>query len=271
MADKTLYNFDDYREYLRFRLGQEGARSGLRAKLAQALNCQSSFVSQVVHGRVHLSLEQAYRANDFFSHDAHQAHFFMLLVQMERAGSRDLRDYYGRQIESLLAEREKIKSRVVTTQELTESQQAHYYSHWDYIGVHMALAVPELSSPGAIAQALKLPQARVDSVLEFLVGLGLAEVKGGRYQIGKVHMHLGTGSPFLHQHHVNWRLEALKRLNTTSNHQLHYSAAFTLSRQDYTKLRENLLQVIEKNLAVVRPSPEQIVVCQMIDLIPLSE
>ncbi|MBL7689715.1 MAG: TIGR02147 family protein [Bdellovibrionaceae bacterium] len=270
MIEKSLFDFGDYRAYLRHVLSRDGARSGLRTKFAQSLNCQSSYVSQVLGGDVHLSLEQAYRANEFLAHDQSQAHFFMLLVQQSRAGSHDLKKYFQSQIDLILGERSKIKNRVITSQELTESQQARYYSHSDYASVHMCLAVPKFQTARALVEGLGLSPDRVETILEFLLESGLAEKKNERYTIGAVHLHLGPESPFLQQHHINWRLEALKKMNTQSTKHLHYSATYSLSRKDFEKLRENLLQVIEKNLAVVRPSPEEIVVCQVIDLIPLS-
>lgn len=134
----------------------------------------------------------------------------------------------------------------------------------------MCLAVPRFQTARALVEALKLSPERVEAVLDFLFESGLAEKKDERYTIGAVHLHLGPESPFLQQHHINWRLEALKKMNTQSAGHLHYSATYSLSRNDFEKLRENLLQVIEKNLAVVRPSPEEIVVCQVIDLIPIA-
>lgn len=271
MTEKNLFDFEDYRAYLRHMLNREGARSGLRAKFARSLNCQSSYISQVISGDVHLSLEQAYRANEFLNHDTSHAHFFMLLVQMSRAGSHDLKKYYRSQIEGILRERSQIKNRVAPSRELTESQQARYYSHSDFASVHMGLAVPKLQTPSALSEALKLPQDRIESILSFLVSAGLAERKRDRFTIGNMHLHLGPDSPFLQQHHTNWRLEALKKLNAQSSNHLHYSAAYSVSKRDFEKLRENLLQLIEKNLSVVRPSPEEMIVCQVIDLIPLTK
>lgn len=271
MTVKNLFEFDDYRAYLRHFLAREGARSGLRAKFAAALGCQASYVSQVLSGDVHLSLEQAFKANQHLSHDHHEAHFFMLLVQKDRAGSAELETYFQKQIDDIKHERLKIKNRVVATRELSESQQARYYSHSDFAAVHMALAVPRLRTAKALCLALRLTSDRVESILDFLQVSGLAEKNGDRYSVGGVHLHLGPESPFLQQHHSNWRLEAMRRMNSQSTTNLHYSATYSLSKKDFVKLRENLLQVIEKNLSVVRPSPEEIVICQNIDLIPLTD
>jgi hypothetical protein len=62
----------------------------------------------------------------------------------------------------------------------------------------------------------------------------------------------------------------MKRLRAAEGTNLHYSAVYSLSHDDYFKLRENLMRVIQENLAVVRPSREEMIVCQTMDLIPLS-
>jgi len=270
MTDKTVFEFSNYKDYLNRRLNENGARSGRRAQFAKALQCQSSFVSQVLHADLHLSLEQACRANDFLEHDAPHAHFFILLLQKERAGTAELRRYFLSQIEEILNNRKKIKSRVVITDELSDEQRARYYSHWDYSALHMALAVPTLRTPQALSRAFQMPLSRVETVLQFLVQAGMAQVVRGEWRIGAVQLHLGADSSFVNQHHSNWRLEALKRMDSTHAQHLHYSVVYTLSRDDYQRLRENLLKVIQANLEVIKPSPEEIVVCQTLDLLPLT-
>lgn len=270
MTGKNLFECQGYKAYLRHQLDAKGARSGLRGDFAKALRCQSSFVSQVLHGSMDLSLEQAFRANDFFEHDTPHAHFFMLLVQKDRAATSELRDYFQNQLDRILDERSKIKSRVATTHELSDADKAQYYSSWDFVAVHMALAVPGQRTSQELSAALSLPLRRVENVLEKLLELGMAERNGREFRIGSVHLHLGSDSPFVQQHHTNWRLEGLRRLNVSQTQNLHYSAVYSLSKKDYMKLRENLLQVIQDNLAVVRPSPEEITIAQTIDLYPLS-
>lgn len=70
---------------------------------------------------------------------------------------------------------------------------------------------------------------------------------------------------------MNWRLEAMRRLQVGDPQHLHYSGVFSLAKKDFLQLRENLMRAIQENLNVVKPSPEEVTVCQMIDLIPLTQ
>ena len=271
MTKKNLFEWDEYKGYLRQSLDDQGARSGRRAAFAKALGCQSSFISQVLHTATNLSLEQACKTNDFLEHTPEQAHFFMLLVQLERAGSVDLRKYFQTQIESIVSERQKFKNRLVPNYTLTEAQQSIYYSRPEFALVHMAIAVPGNRTAKDISHNFRMPLKRVEEVLQFLISTGMAELINNEYRIGHVHMHLPADSPFIHQHHANWRLEAMRRMDPANTNHIHYSSVMTLSKKDLPRIRENLRKVVEDNLVIVRPSPEEVVVAQMIDLVVLGE
>ena len=48
-----LYQFHDYRTYLRQEFSAQGVNRGRRAKLAGFLSCQTSYISQVLTDRTH--------------------------------------------------------------------------------------------------------------------------------------------------------------------------------------------------------------------------
>jgi hypothetical protein len=48
----------------------------MKGKMAKAAGCHTAFISQVLNGSLHLSLEQAARLNSFFQHTKDEARFF---------------------------------------------------------------------------------------------------------------------------------------------------------------------------------------------------
>ena len=76
----NLYGADNYIEYLKAALTNDGKRGGAKQALAKYLRCQSSFVSQVLTGRSHFSLEHAVAISDFLKHSDDEREFFLLLV-----------------------------------------------------------------------------------------------------------------------------------------------------------------------------------------------
>ncbi|MEM7647383.1 MAG: hypothetical protein AAF203_10770, partial [Pseudomonadota bacterium] len=99
MVKITLFDYNDYREYMEFKLRSDQFGRGGKARLAQHLGCQPSFVSQVLKGKSSFSLEQAFKVNALFNHNPLEREYFMTLVEWDRAGSTELRTYFSQKLE----------------------------------------------------------------------------------------------------------------------------------------------------------------------------
>src|ERR1700733_4662067 len=99
---KSVLEFNDYKGFIR-EIGK--ARSelqrGFRTRLAEAAQCQSAFVSQVLNTSAHFSLEQGLRIARFLNLDKEESQFFILLLEENRAGTEDLRDFFSGQLDLL--------------------------------------------------------------------------------------------------------------------------------------------------------------------------
>lgn len=263
---KTLFDFYDYRAYLKFALPVSGPQRGTRAKLAEALGCQGAFVSLVLGGSTHFSLEHAEKVSRFLTHDEDERDYFLLLVHSARAGSKDLERYYQEKLEAIRSKRREIKERVVTTSSLSEADQLVYYSSWHYTAIHMCLMVPHLQERQAIANALHLPQGTVSSILSFLVRTGLAEEQGGRFVCGPIRIHLPANSPLVSKHHTNWRVKAIQSLDGTNKSDLHYSSVMCLSEEAIEKIRSLLLQAIEDTEPIIKDAKNEAVCALALDI-----
>lgn len=266
----TVYDYRDYRRFLTESLGGKGRRTGQRGALARALGCQTAFLSQVLNGVANLTLEQAFKVNSHLGHDPQAAEFFLLLVQKERSGSVELKAYFQEKLAALLAKRSDIKSRIVKNKAISDADLAFYYSHWYVSAIHVALSIANLQTAVELAAYFKLDDGVVRQTLEFLVSTGLAIETRGRYTIGPSHVHLPNESPFIKQLHANWRLRALQSMEHRRDEDLHYSVTYSLSREDATKVRAQILDMIEKNMNVVRPSKEEVLFCNSIDFFELK-
>jgi uncharacterized protein (TIGR02147 family) len=269
--EKNLFSFTDYKAYLRAKLGQKSARRGLKTGLAQALACQPTYISQVLNNLAHLSLEQAYAANDFFGHSPEESHFFLLLVQKDRAGNQALKSYFRGQLDELLERRLNLANRLGRQNALAPEKQTTFYSSWHYAAIHLALTVPALRTKEALARYFRLPVKKVAAVVEFLVECGLAEQRGEQFQTGSSVLRIGNDSPHIQKHHANWRTQALESLDREELHDLHYSAAVSLSLADVRRLKSQLLDQIKENLAVVRDSKEEEVFVYCVDFFGLRK
>jgi uncharacterized protein (TIGR02147 family) len=268
---KYVFDFRGYKPYLQSLAGGTELRRGIKTKLAEAAQCQPTYISQVLHGKAHLSPEQAERLSRYLNHTKDEAQYFMLMLHKDRAGSDDLKKFYLAQIEERIVQRMNVVNRLGQSNVLTEEQHAIYYSSWQYAAIHMALTVSELKTREGLADYFNMPLARVDKVLEFLVRSGLATQNKNTYETGTVLIRLGKDSPHIFKHHGHWRQQAIESLERESDSDLHYSAVVTLSRTDVLKLKDRMLENVKDNIDVIKVSKEEEVYVYSLDFFNLKK
>ncbi len=267
----SIFDEKDYRKYLEARLGSKRSRTGLRKKLAVAIQVHTTFVSQIMASQSHLSLEQAESCNTFFQHSEEESEFFILLVLRDRAGTKKLRDRFQRSIDAILKKRLNIKSRIEKSESIEREDREKFYSSFIYGAVHVLTSIPEFQTIDAIARAASLPVRRVKEILEFLSRIGLVNQESDRYISTSQHVHLESDSELILKHHANWRNQVVNRLHFKDPEDLHYSACISISKNDVPILREALLSQLKKNVEVISKSKEETAYILAIDFCKLFE
>lgn len=264
----NVFDFNDYKKYLnswlkeRHRQGQKG----LRSRLAEALSCQSAYVSRVLNADAHFNLDQADMINQFCNHSVAESEFLFLLVQWARAGTPSLRKYFVTKIEHERNLRLNLKERLAVKNTISKSDEALYFSRWQNAAVHVALLVPALQDKDSLASRLGIPVTQVIEIIEFLRTLGLV-ADGGQndYSPGTNRLHLGKDSPMLPRHHSNWRLRAIDTIEKNLNAGLHYSSVVSIAKSDVDRIKEIIIQGIEAANAVIKDSPEETLASLCVD------
>jgi uncharacterized protein (TIGR02147 family) len=270
MPQRNLFEFSSYKPYLRSLAGGKNARRGLKTEMARALACQPTYVSQVLNDHAHFSLEQAAALNRFLAHDREEGHFFLLLVQKDRAGTEELRFHFQELLQEILDRRMNLERKLGKQNILSADHQTTFYSSWHFAAISLAVTVPSLQSKEAIAEYFHLPLAKVSQVLSFLVDCGLVARTGNRFSAGSSVLRIGRDSPHLSKHHANWRTQALESLDREELHDLHYSAAITLSRADVRMIKEKIMEHIQANIGLIRESKEEEVYAYCVDFFRLK-
>jgi uncharacterized protein (TIGR02147 family) len=272
MTNKTyIFDYRSYKGFLTAVCGGKTLRRGLKAQLAKAAYCQPTYISQVLHGKAHLSPEQAERLTRFLGLTTEEAQFFLLLLHKDRSGTKELKAIYAQQIEERIVQRMSVVNRLGVNNILTEEQHAIFYSSWQYLAIHMALTIPELQAREALAKYFNIGIERVEKVLEFLVHTGLAVQNKNVYTTGTPVIRLGKDSPHIFKHHSHWRQQAIESLERETPLDLHYSAAVTLSKSDISKLKDRMLEHIKENVQIIRDSPAEEVYVYTLDFFKLKK
>lgn len=268
---KSIFDFKDYRAFLKEALPVEGPLRGARNKLAEALNCQKGFISQVLSGLSHFSLEHGMKISRFLSLGENEEEYFLLLLHKSRAGSKDLEKFYEKRLTEVEERRKQIKERVRASSTLTTEEQMIYYSSWHYVAVHMCLMVPELRTRSKIGAFLGLNLHLVSKALEFLIQVGLTQEDGENLTAGPSRIHLPGNSPLISKHHSNWRIRAIESLDFQAENDLHYSLVMSISDEAATKIRDILLNTIQNVEPVLKSAEDKNIYALTLDLFGLSK
>lgn len=221
------------------------------------MNCQPSYISQILNGSGDLSPEQGAQCHEILGHTATEAHCFMLLLQLARAGTPALQDYFSKQLVKAREEHKFLQNRIDQKVGLSkQDQQTYYGSHLNAL-LHVALTIEDLRTPVRLAQRFGLSHELVREILEFLVSARLAIEEDGVYTMGPKQIHLGRESKLVSRHHMNWRVKALENLDLVSPRDLHYSSVISHSFEDAPRIRNILVQALEEIQKMVKDSPAE--------------
>ena len=267
----SIFDHRDYKVFLKSKSAEHGLRSGFKSGLAKACGCNNAYISSVLGGKAHLSLEQAERAAGHLHFSPNETHFLLLLVQHARSGTLSLRRYFAGQIELILDDKLNVQRRLGAKDKLSAPNQARYYSSWIYGALHVAVSVPRLAcSTKVLADYFNLPPATVRDALDFLIGCGLVTENERGYAIGPRHIHLGRNSEYINRHHTNWRMMVLRSFESDTQQNFNYSSVVTLSREDAFKVREILLSAVKQSSDLILQSPEEEVYAMAADFVKLG-
>lgn len=265
--NKAIFEYSAYPAFLKDWIGAQPKKGhGLRLKMAECLNRQSVFISQVLHGDADLSASQAQILGEWMQLSEGETHYFLLLVQQARADTPKLCEYYSVQLTRIREENLNLQKRLQgQTETIPEKDRLRYYSAWYYPAIRLLTAIPEFQTRAAIASRLQLPAETVSMVLDFLLQLGLVERKGDHFLITSKDVFLGNDSALITRHHANWRLRGMQALDREKQDELHYSTAVVISGKDAEKIKRQLLEAIEKNRALVKESGSEELFCVSLD------
>jgi uncharacterized protein (TIGR02147 family) len=269
LSVKAIFEYHTYIEFLRDLIAaQPNGGRGVQTALAAALGCQQAYLSKVLAGKADLNVDQAYCVCSYFGLNVTEMDYFIALLLMNRSYKADTKRYWQKKIQHILSSHHELKARLKQSVDLSFEDKATYYSDWTYAAVHVLTSIAEFRTANAIATRLGLEVQRTRSILAFLEKIGLVGKKGDEYSIGEKSIHLGAESPFIVNHHRNWRLKAIEHVNRSTEN-LNYSSVITCARADRYKIKEILIKAIEQIRIVVKNSKDDSIFSYGIDFLEL--
>lgn len=267
MTKISVYDYKSYKKFIVDWMDLLPAHGrGQRKLLAGAIGCQTPFVTQVLNGDYHFSLEQSEACARWLGLGVAETDFFLLLVLKQRAGTKSLATVLDRQLDERREKDTQLNQRLKISDSLTGEDQVIYYSSWQYPAVHIALLQPELRTIEELHRYFALPLPRLVAVLDFLTAKKLVRARGGRYEVLKPVLHLGRDSPLLPKHHANWRLKAIEAAERGDQGDFRYTGVISISKDDFEWVKGQLSNMLESVIERVKDSPDERLGCLALDL-----
>jgi uncharacterized protein (TIGR02147 family) len=254
----NIFENENYKEILKFYIRSQSSSQvrGSYKNIAQYLGVHATLISQIMAGEKDFTEEQIFSVCEFLGIPKLEKEYIWALVQVERAGSFQLKEHYKVLKERIRSDSHNLSRRVRKNRELTDEEKAIFYSSWIYSAVQIATTLEKVRVDFQfLCDRLHLPPAKARAVLDFLLDIKMIQEEFGVFAPGSTVTHLEASSPFIIKHHSNWRLKAIEAAENLSTEELMYSGNFTVSRDDFSKLREEMIQVIQKFLSIVKNSP----------------
>jgi uncharacterized protein (TIGR02147 family) len=255
----NIFEFENYKVFVQEHLKTLPRRGhGQYRRIAELLGIHTTMVTHIFRGDSNLSVEQALKLAEHFVLSEIETEYFITLVQHSRSTNRHSRAFFERQRSALRTRILNLGERLQAKKSLDERDQAIFYSAWYYSGIRLLTAIHDLRSAEAIAELTSLSLPTVARTLEFLVSTGLLRrEENGRYVVDEMLTYVGRDSRLVTRHHLNWRLKAIEQLESIADDELVFTNSIALSKNDFLRIREEIVKLLETYKAIGDPSPPE--------------
>jgi uncharacterized protein (TIGR02147 family) len=261
---KSVFQYKDYRAFLNAWIEAQPGR-GTKIRLSEAMGISPSMMSLVLKGDKTLSPEQATELIEYLSLNDLEGDYFLVMLEIDRAGSHKLKQRLNKKKETLLKASNEISSRIQKDRELTEDQKSIYYSSWLYTGLRNLSACSNTQTLRKISEHLAIPVEVLQPIVDFLIENDLCKLEKGELTYNAKSIHLGSASPYVNQHHKNWRNKAFEKMDLRKEQDLFFTGPMSLSKEACEEIRKLLPTFIQQVMKVAGPSDSEVVSCLNID------
>lgn len=249
----SIFDENDYKEILRRIVNvQKKTNRGIYRKISEYIGVSPSLVSQIISGPNNFTEEQLVLVCEYLGLPNLESRYLLTLLQIDRAGSVKLQDYYKLNLEGIRNQARDISKQISVTKTLTEFEKSKFYSSWTYSAAHLMSTLNKSPQFNDICQRLSLSQSEAQRIINFLLEIGMIIEDQGVYKPGTTDIHLEKDSPFVSNVHKNWRIKALQVVDRLHENELMYSCNFSVDQTAFMEIRSELSKTILQFLKMAR-------------------
>lgn len=245
----STFKYMDYKDFLRNVLHDKDARRGSQANLAKSLQCQSSYIYQVLKGKGNLTDDQAYGVTEFFKMCALERDYFLLLVRYSKATSTELKKFLTGELKKLQNENLQLSNKSDAVKLDSENQAwAYYFSSTLPSLVHILTSSNNYQTAEAIGKRLNISPEEIKTCLNELSRHSFVIYKDRKWKHNSPSFHLPKESPSNVSLQIMRRMQAVTSiLKNSPTGSTHFSSLFTLDQDTFEKLRILVTDFIQKS------------------------
>ncbi|MBC7457066.1 MAG: DUF4423 domain-containing protein [Bdellovibrionaceae bacterium] len=265
-----MFDLEDFKVIIRQNLLKNKSPSrGAGARLAKGVGIHSTTLSQILAGTKPLSIEHASLIADYFSFTELESEYFLLLVQLDRAGNQSLVKKLKARIKKIQAETRDLSKILKNESKINLEEQAQFYSDINYSAIRVLSSIEKYDSLEKIADKLSLKRSQVKEMADFLVQIKLCEYQSDRLRPGPNYTHLPAKSPLISKLHSNARIKAMTYHSRLQDSDLCYSLLLSISEEDASKvftLIKNMVQKLNKIREETEPQRVKLLTVDWIEI-----
>ena len=254
---RNVFEFTDYKSFLREIINDENAPRGFQSTLAKAANCQSSYLSQVVSGKPQISEDIGLRIGRFLNMTPLQLEYFLNLIRLGRSNDEEFRSFIMMKILQDQRQQLNIAQNIDSSFPITNTDFAgHYTSDLLVSIIHMISFSEKYKTLPQICQRLGISEARALEVIQVLEALKTIEFSNGVLKPSVTSTHVPANSEHNRTYQIQRRLLAINSIQKCDfKKNLHYSGIFTLSEEDFESLKIKIVDFISQAHKKIETSP----------------
>ena len=251
----NIYQFDDYREFVNNWISLQNQR-GARLRLAQAAHCSPSWMTRVLAGDVQMTPDQAMGISLYMQLNDSETDYFLLLVDVERAATRPLKNKIKNKLKNLKKESRSLQSSLRDETAVSQEHAVCYYSSWIYAAIHVACMIRPHTT-NELASRFHIKEETIVSMSKELRDMGLLTLEQNGYSATSKSVHLPADHPASYSGHIMWRGKVIQDLQEKCGEELHYSGLHCLSAKDIETVQRKLKEAVLECRSIIQESPAE--------------
>lgn len=266
IVKKGVFEYADFYDFLENEIEKiSRLKRGEKKKIAEELNIPPSLLSQIFSGARKLSTDQVFLLCEYIGYSTIEREYIFNLFHLSTVTNKKLKEAMKKKGDEIKRTSLNISERIEKDRVLSEKEKSILYSSWFYIAIWAYVSIGEGKTVEDISEHFNLPQKKVREVLEFLTETQICKMEKGLYTHHLNRTHIEKSSPHFRQHHNNWRIRSIQKLDLQHPQDLNFTAPLSLSKKDFDKIREELMSLIQSVYKTVKETEPENIYCMNID------